>query len=98
MPVFLITPLSQNAVQIGAAVSENFAAEDFQAMQNGAGWLVVFRGTSIELSNLIGITSPDGGRPDPGIGSAMVSSVGSYFGLGPTTMWEWLKARFERQA
>ena len=27
----------------------------------------------------------------------MVTSIGSYYGLGAVPMWEWLKTRFERQ-
>lgn len=53
-------------------------------------------GTSVEVSNALGLTSAD---PDfkPTIGSAMVTLVGSYYGRGATTMWEWLKTRFESQ-
>ena len=97
MPVYLVTPLSQNADRIKAAVALRLPSEDQHELQSSAGWLVDFRGTSVELSNLIGITTTEG-KPSDGLGSAMVTSVGSYYGLGSTAMWEWLKTRFERAA
>lgn len=94
MPVYLITPLANNAKRIGEALATHIDADDTHELQSSAGWLVSFKGTSIELSNLLGITSPSG-KPTSGIGSAMVTSIGSYYGLGSTSMWEWLKTRFE---
>lgn len=98
MPVYLVTPLSNNHAQVGSAIKVKIATEDLHELQNSAGWLVVSPGTTIELSHSLGITNPVGGKPEPGIGSAMVTAIGSYFGLGSTAMWEWLKTRFERQS
>lgn len=98
MPVYQVTPLSQNHAQIGVAVKTKIGPDDYYELQSQAGWLVVFGGTSIDLSHALGITNPAGGKPEPGIGSAMVVNIGSYFGLGSTAMWEWLKTRFERQS
>lgn len=96
MPVFLVTPLSSNADQIGAAIKGVFAPENCYELQARAGWLVSHPGTSLEVSNAVGITSPDNSGK-PALGSAMVTLVGSYYGRGSTTMWEWLKTRFESQ-
>ena len=97
MPVYLVTPLINNAARIKAAVDARLSGGDVHELQGSAGWLVDFRGTSVELSNLIGITSPEG-KPAESLGSALVTSVGSYYGLGPAAMWEWLKTRFESAA
>ncbi len=97
MPIFLVTPLSSNADQVGQSVRENLPEDDRFELPQRSGWLVVHRGTTVELSNAIGITAP-GGKPTDGLGSALVTSIGSYYGLGGTQMWEWLKTRFERQS
>lgn len=97
MPVYLVTPLSNNAAAIKVAVVSKVPEQDRHELQGDAGWLVYSQGTSVELSNLIGITTPEG-KPTAGLGSAMVTSVGSYYGLASTAMWEWLKTRFERSA
>lgn len=94
MPVYLVTPLGHNADQVGTAVRAKVAPEDRFELQNRAGWLIRHRGTSVEVSNDIGITSADQTAPS-GLGSVMVTSVGSYYGRGSTTMWEWLQTRFE---
>jgi hypothetical protein len=96
MPIYLITPLANNAQAIGRAVREHIHADDAYELQTNSGWLVAFKGTSVELCNLIGIT-PATGTAAQAIGSAMVTSIGSYYGRGSTLMWEWLKTRFENQ-
>lgn len=96
MPVFLVTPLGHNADQVGGAVRGKMAPEDFYELQGRSGWLVLFPGTSIELSNHLGVTSSEP-QAKPGLGSVMITSVGSYYGRGSTAMWEWLKTRFESQ-
>lgn len=97
MAVYLVTPLAHNADQISAAIRSKVESEDYHELQGRAGWLVSFRGTSVELSNLLGITTAEG-KPSEPLGSAIVTSIGSYYGLGSTGMWEWLKTRFERQS
>jgi hypothetical protein len=96
MPVFLITPLSHNADQVGEAVKRAIPADHHHELQGRAGWLVTHPGTSVEVSQLLGISSQD---PEAKltVGSALVTLVGSYYGRGATTMWEWLKTRFESQ-
>lgn len=96
MPVFLVTPLANNAAQIGGAIRAQLPPEAAHELQNTAGWLVSYSGTTIELSNIIGITSADKAIR-PSLGAAMVTSIGSYYGLAATSTWEWLKTRFESQ-
>ena len=96
MPIYQVTPLSGDAEPLAQAVQERIPAADRFELQASAGWLVFHTGTTVELSNQLGITGPTG-RPENGIGPAMVTSIGSYYGLGAVPMWEWLKTRFERQ-
>ena len=95
MVIFLITPLDKNAANIETAVKAHIPERDSYKLQNDAGWFVLYHGTTVELSNLLGITgqiSPDAQY----IGAALVTPVTSYYGRGVTDMWEWLKTRFER--
>jgi hypothetical protein len=98
VPIYLITPLAGNFDRLGEAIKRHIPEErDRYALQNKAGWLVSYAGTSVELSHLLEITSANRDEPPGGLGSAMVTSIGSYFGRGSTPMWEWLKTRFENR-
>lgn len=95
MPLFLVTPLGHNYDQIGLAVRKAFAESgDWFEVQSRAGYLVNYRGTSVELSHLLKITSEDPQATDL-VGPALITSVGSYYGRAATTMWEWMKSRLE---
>ena len=94
MSIFLVSPLASNADQIGMALKKVLPKEDIYEIQGRTGWFVNYEGTTVELSNLIGITSADR-EIKPTLGSGMVTSVGSYYGMGSTAMWEWLKSRIE---
>lgn len=94
MAVYLLTPLSDNVAQARALVEARLGAADFYALPNGRGWLISYRGTSVELSNFLGITGfPEGGSPS--LTSVLITSIGSYYGRAGSDMWEWLKVRFE---
>jgi hypothetical protein len=94
MPIYLLTPLSDNAAQASVVVAARIPASDFYALPSESGWLIAFPGTTIELSNHLGITGfPEGGHPS--LYSVLLTSVGSYYGRGSSDMWEWLKTRFE---
>lgn len=97
MPIFQITALADNKTAIQQAVESKFPAEDRYKLQSNAGWLVRHHGTTVEVSNHLGVTGQPQGEPSP-IGSTMVTLVTSYYGRGPTDMWEWLKTRFERES
>lgn len=96
MAVYLVTPLAANFDQLGTALKAELSAEDVLELQHRAGYLVSFGGTSVDLSNKIGITSAAKDAPAPTIGSALVTSVTAYYGRGSTSMWEWLRLRFEK--
>lgn len=95
MAIFLVVPLSKNVDQIGSALRANLPAEATFELQNGAGWLVEFDGTSAELCKVLGVAGTVD-RDTPSNGPAIAVTVGSYYGFGSTSMWEWLKSRFER--
>lgn len=94
MGIFLLTPLANNADRIGAAVKAKFEEANCYELQSSAGWLVSYTGTTVELSNHLGVTGQAKGEPAT-IGSVLVTPVAAYYGRGPTDMWEWLKTRFE---
>ena len=94
MAIYLVTPLAQNADKVRVAITKNIQEENWLELQGRVGWFVSYSGTSVELSTEIGVTPKDEASI---LGSVLITSVGSYYGRGPTPMWEWLKTRFERQ-
>ena len=92
MAIFQVTPLADNYTAIKEALEAHQL--DYLELQNTMGFLVSFHETSFELSNKLGITNTETGRGE--LGSALVTLVGSYYGMGNTYMWEWIKSRLER--
>ena len=96
MPIYIVVPLGSDNAKFNAAVESRITSPtDRYQLQSDRGWLIKFDGTTVELSNHIGLTGQEKGEPAP-IGSAIVSPVSGYFGRGPTDMWEWLKTRLEQ--
>lgn len=94
MPIYLAIPLQPESHYLDDAVGAAIDAINRHQLQANRGWLIKFDGTSIELSNAIGITGQAPGEHSP-VGSAIVSPISGYYGRGSTDMWEWLKTRFE---
>jgi hypothetical protein len=71
--------------RLEGALSQTFPADYLKV---GVGdWVVAARNkTAIEVSNALGIT--DGSN-----GSAIVVSIGSYYGRASSDIWEWMKVR-----
>lgn len=92
MPVFQLNPIGANKPQLQKAVEDSFAPEDRYQLPNEAGWLVRYDGTTVELCNFIKLTGQEQGVPSP-VGSTLVTLVTSYYGRGPTDMWEWLSLK-----
>lgn len=89
MPVFLVVPLASDVEPLNEAVESGFSAHDRYQLAQGRGWLISYNGTSRELSDLLRITGhPEGVRSRSG--SAFITPVTSYYGLGAADMWEWL--------
>lgn len=94
MAVYLLTPLADNAEQAATVVREHLDKGDTYQLPDKRGWLIFYRGTSIELCNLLGITGLPPGNPAK-LSSVLVTAVGSYYGRAGADLWEWLKVRFE---
>jgi hypothetical protein len=95
MPIYLVVSLANDASALDNALQRTVSASDRYRLQGNRGWFVRSELTSIELSNAIGITGPTWEGPAL-YASAIVAPISSYYGRGPTDMWEWLKSRMER--
>lgn len=96
MPVYLAIPLSTNPEPLDLAVDKYIHNEsDKHRLQANRGWLIRYDGTTVELSNHLTLTGQPKGEKSP-VGSALIVPVTSYFGRGPTDMWEWIKTRMEK--
>lgn len=92
MAIYMVTPMADNHEEIREAIQQKEL--DAFLVPNSESVLVNFTGTAVELSNQIGITS-EGARGE--LGAALVSGFGSYYGIGSTQLWDWIKNRLERQ-
>ena len=97
MAIYIAVPLSPETISaFNAAVEQHISSSaDRYKLQADRGWLIKFDGTTVELSNHIGLTGQPTGVP-PQLGSAIIVPVSGYYGRGPTDMWEWLKTRLEQ--
>ncbi|WP_313064463.1 hypothetical protein [Pseudomonas sp.] len=89
MAIFLVVPTISDS---GALTASMQAQQDqgrikYFELPRGE-FFVSYKGTSQELSDLLLIT-------DGTSGSAIVSSVGSYYGRAGTNIWEWVQAHWE---
>lgn len=89
MAIFLVVPTISDS---GALTASMQAQQDqgrikYFELPRGE-FFVSYKGTSQELSDLLQIT-------DGTSGSAIVSSVGSYYGRAGTNIWEWVQAHWE---
>jgi len=75
-----------------AEIEKNFAGE-FLSLTDTQ-YLVSFDGTAVELVAKLGIyNSKERGKTPTG--NAIVFATSSYFGRGPATVWDWIKAKLE---
>lgn len=95
MPIYQVTPIGNNRDALARSVTTTINERDRIPLQNNMGWFIDFDGTTIELSNALGVTGQAKGENST-VGSTLITAVTSYYGRGPTDMWEWLKIRFER--
>lgn len=88
MAIFLVLPTDQSDPILRALKDKQTAGTvDFTALPKN-GFVVSFSGTTQELSNLLGIT-------DGSSASGVVVAISSYYGRAPTTLWEWIKSRWD---
>lgn len=95
MAIYIAIPLTQDSKALDEAVAHTIEPLNQYKLQSDRGWLIKFDGTSVELSNHIGLTGQPQGETSP-LGSAIIVPVSAYYGRGPTDMWEWLKTRLEQ--
>jgi hypothetical protein len=57
-------------------------------------WLISANGTAIDVSAKLGVYDPKNPLT-PSSGNAVIFATSSYFGRGPTPIWDWLKAKLE---
>lgn len=95
MAIYIAVPLTPSSAALNDAVERTIVNSDRYKLQSDRGWLIKYEGTSVELSNHIGLTGQEQGQPSP-MGSAIIVPVSGYYGRGPTDMWEWLKTRLEQ--
>lgn len=86
MGVFVIFNVS-NAEAVRKAVNDAYSA-DFLEVAPGQ-FLIATNGTAMDVSNRLQIT--DGKN-----GSAIVFSMGNYYGRTSTNTWDWIKTKAEQ--
>jgi len=89
MAIFLVVPTLPEFAGLKASIQnqQDKGLIKFFELPRGE-FFVSFKGTSQELSDVLQIT-------DGTSGSAIVSSVGSYYGRAGTNIWEWVQAHWE---
>ena len=92
--LYSVIALAGDKTALGKAIVGTLAEGDYFELANGAGWLVSFPGTTKELSDKLAVTGQAPGVKSE-IGSVLLTSIGTYYGRGPSDMWEWLKTRME---
>jgi hypothetical protein len=96
MPVYVAVPLLKDIQPLKNALEQTLSSDSYYQLQADSGYLINFSGTTIELSNHIGITGQAEGEL-PTVGSCLIVPVTNYYGRGPTNMWEWIKTRIESE-
>lgn len=91
MAIYLVTPIS-DPISLAREVKERVSTGDFYFLPGKSGSVFVsFKGTTKELSDMLGITA----NQDERVSTGVVLPVTNYYGRGPTDMWEWIKVRME---
>lgn len=89
MAIFLVVPTMSDfpVLRTNLEKQQEGGSLKFFELPRGE-FFVSFKGTSQELSDLLQIS-------DGTAGSAIVSSVSSYYGRAGTNIWEWVQAHWE---
>lgn len=90
MAVFSIIA-TMNAEAVLSAAKKAYGL-DFYKLSDDA-CLVAGSGSPIDVSKKIGLVDPDG--KNTRLGSAVVTSVGSYYGVASPDIWEWMKSKWQ---
>lgn len=95
MPIFLVIPLVPDSTPVNSAVERVIPTHDRFHLQADRGWFVKFDGTTIELSTALGVTGHEKGTRSV-VGPTLLTPVSTYYGIGNSEMWEWVKTRIEQ--
>jgi len=91
MAIFaVLMPSPQPAV--AEQIRRHFPADHLAI--NETQWLISTTGTATELTAKLGIFDPKE-LMKASTGNAIIFATSGYFGRGPTTIWEWMKAKLE---
>lgn len=85
MAIFLVVPTVPKA-EIKPELKAKVGAYPHYSLPNGE-YLVSFSGTSRELSDALEVTEGKNG-------TAVIVSVGSYYGRATNDVWEWMSAHW----
>ena len=96
MPVYLAVPLLQSTKPLKEALETSMSADSYYELQADSGYLINYSGTTVELSNHIGVTGQKNGEVVK-VGSCIIIPVTNYYGRGPSSMLEWIKTRIESE-
>ena len=97
MSIYAVIPLANNFAKLSESAKEVFPSDDINTfvLSADAGYLINFSGTSQELGKNLFITLGKDEASNTVVGPALIVPFSSYWGLGSTAMWEWIKARLE---
>lgn len=93
MTIFSVVPLGRGRERLEESIKK-LPKSDVYELGGGAGWLVKFTGTALELCATLGLPTKreqlgeDGTPP-----TVLVSGMTGYYGFGPRDMWEWVRSR-----
>lgn len=91
MPIFVLLPQNETAqANLAAAVVASYPNDHKKLPVHG--WLVAAKGSAVDVSTTLGITSGEGAGPT---GSTMVIEVASYYGRANKDIWDWIKGKLE---
>jgi len=86
MAIFVIFRVS-NVAAMEVAMARAFPGNHLRV--DSAEWVVSAVGTPKDVSDKLGVT------PGTETGTAMIFSMGSYYGRATTEIWDWIKAKAE---
>lgn len=82
----VIAQQPKSPATLGMAIAQNYPNNYLQI--DGDAWLIAAKSSPQELCDKLGITNGQNG-------SAVVVTVGAYFGRANPNIWAWIKERWE---
>lgn len=91
MPLYVVIPLDKKEA-VNQAVKSLPESDCFQ-LNGDSGWIVSYKGTSIELTKKLGLGVKNADDKLVTEGNALILALSDYYGYGPKNMWEWIRTR-----